>query len=107
MALRGRNPPADAHDWLVLAPEGHTYQRYVSDLAGFDPASHDGSQEVVSVAVLAWLITRPTAPVSVGPDDVLPKLPMYSARKRDLDDRWNGNPPWASVVSLAAEIVRA
>lgn len=107
MALRGLEPRADAHDWLVLAPKGHKFQRYVSDLAGFDPASHDGSQRRVSLAVLSWLLTRPTVDVVVGPDDVLPKLAEYSNRKRELDDRWDGNPPWGYVVDLAVGVVRS
>lgn len=104
MALRGQTPAPDSHDWLVLAPEGHIYQRYISDLAGYDPAVHDGSPARVAVAVLAWLITRPTAVLGVGPDDVLAKLPEYSARKRVLDDGWRGNPPWSQVIELGIEV---
>jgi hypothetical protein len=91
MALGEQDSDAPAHDWMVMVPEGHIFQRYVSDLAGFDPAAHDGSQERVSVTVLSWLMTRPTVETALGPDDVLPKLPEYSARKRELDDRWNAN----------------
>jgi len=31
------------HQWLALVPEGYAYQRFISDLAGFDPARHDSS----------------------------------------------------------------
>ena len=30
---------ADDHQWLILAPKGHAYLRFVSDLAAFDPAT--------------------------------------------------------------------
>jgi hypothetical protein len=106
IALRGQHPGPDAHDWMVMVPEGHVYQRYISDLAGFDPAAHNGSPDLVAVATLSWLVTRPTAVAVVGPDEVLGKLPEYSARKRELDDQWNGNPPWGQVVDLAVEIAR-
>jgi len=33
MALRGPQPGPDAHDWTVMVPEGHIYQKYISDLA--------------------------------------------------------------------------
>ena len=107
MAQRGLRPSSDAHDWLVLTPLGHVYQQYISDLAGFDPATHDGSQRRVSLAVLSWLLTRPNADVAVGPDDVLPKLTEYSERRRDLDDRWDGSPPWVNVIDLAVGVVRS
>jgi hypothetical protein len=106
MALRGEDPAGDAHDWMVMVPEGHLYQRYISDLAGFDPSTHDGSRERVAVSVLAWLATRPTVQATVGPGDVIAKLPEYSARKRELDDRWNATTPWGQVIELALEIAR-
>jgi hypothetical protein len=107
MAARGRRPADSAHDWLVLVPEGHIYQRYVSDLAGFDPEPHDGSPARVAVAVLSWLMTRPTAAASVEPDDVVPRLDEFSARRGELDASWHGaSPPWGNVVKLALEVAR-
>jgi hypothetical protein len=106
MALRGHDSRVTAHDWMVMVPEGHIFQQYISDLAGFDPAAHDGSRERVALAVLSWLMTRPTVEVPLGPDDVLPKLSEYSERRSRLDDRWNGNPPWGRVIDLAVEIAR-
>ena len=43
------------HNWLVLVPDGFAYQRFISDLAGFDPARHDQSVESVIREVSAWL----------------------------------------------------
>ena len=43
------------HNWLVLVPEGFVYQRFVSDLAGFDPGKHAQSVESVIREVSAWL----------------------------------------------------
>lgn len=106
MGIRGVNPKGDAHDWMVMVPEGHLYRRYISDLAGFDPSTHDGSQEEVAVSVLTWLATRPTVQATVRPDDVIAKLPEYSARKRELDDGWNAKTPWGHVIELAVQIAR-
>jgi hypothetical protein len=36
---------ANDHEWLILAPKGHAYLRFVSDLAAFDPATHDGTEK--------------------------------------------------------------
>jgi len=43
------------HNWLVLVPEGHVYQRFISDLAGFDPGKHTQSPASVIREVSAWL----------------------------------------------------
>jgi hypothetical protein len=43
------------HNWLVLVPEGHAYQRFISDLAGFDPGKHSQSPASVIREVSAWL----------------------------------------------------
>jgi hypothetical protein len=43
------------HNWLVLVPEDFMYQRFVSDLAGFDPGKHSQSVESVIREVSAWL----------------------------------------------------
>lgn len=106
IALRGPTPRGQAHDWMVMVPDGHLYQQFISDLAGFDPKTHDGSQERVAVAVLSWLSTRPTAPVVVGPDEVLPKLSRFSELMRELDKEWDSNPPWSHVIELAVNIAR-
>ena len=54
------------HQWLALVPEGFAYQSFVSDLAGFDPARHDGSVASIIREVSAWLRTQ---------DDVLDPVP--------------------------------
>lgn len=107
MALRERDSRQPPHDWMAMVPGGHIFQRYISDLAGFDPFTHDGSPKRVSLAVLSWLITRPTAETDVEPGDVIPKLAEYTASKRKLDDRWEANPPWGKVIDLAVEVARA
>lgn len=50
-----RQLSARPHNWLVLVPEGFTYQKFVSDLAGFDRGRHSASVESVIREVSAWL----------------------------------------------------
>jgi hypothetical protein len=38
-------------------PQGYAYQRFVSDLAGFDPARHDWSVASIIREVSSWLRT--------------------------------------------------
>jgi hypothetical protein len=51
---------AHDHEWLILAPKGHAYLRFASDLAAFDPATHDGTVKSVVFAVSCpgWPLTR-------------------------------------------------
>ena len=105
MALRFIDP-ASEHDWLVLVPQGHAYIRFVSDLAAYDPATHDGSISSIVVAVMSWLATRQDAIPPVTPGQVLQLLPEFHSRKLELDTAWGGYPPWADVIMAAIEVAR-
>jgi hypothetical protein len=98
--------PAPEHDWLVLVPKGHAYLRFISDLAAYDPATHDGSIESVIVAVIAWLATREEAVPPITPKEVLAALPEFQARKQALAAAWHQYPPWPDVVLAAIEVAR-
>ena len=106
MAKRYLDPAAE-HDWLVLVPAGHAYNRFISDLGAFDPATHDGSVERIVAVVMAWLLTRKDAIADVTPQLVLSRLPEFLSRKKILDDAWGGHPPWADTVLIAIEISRS
>ena len=98
--------PANEHDWLVLAPSGHTYARFVSDLTAYDPVTHDGSAPSVVVAVMSWLATRTDAIPPVTPKEVLALLPTFQMGRGALDDAWGGFPPWADIIVVALDIAR-
>jgi hypothetical protein len=100
MAQRfGRARKRRTHDWLLLVPAGHDYQRFVSDLAGYDPVPHDGTVETIVPAVMAWLTTRPDAiPTPSSPDDVLRALPAFVGEVDALGARWYGHLTWSAVV---------
>jgi hypothetical protein len=76
-------------------------------LAAYDPATHDGSVESVTVAVIAWLATREEAVPPITPKDVLAALPKFQAKKHNLAAAWHQYPPWADVVLAAIEVARA
>jgi hypothetical protein len=105
MACRFLNPAAE-HDWLVLVPAGHAYQRFLSDLAAYDPTAHDGSAAGVVAAVMSWLATRKDAVPTVTPQQVLALLPEFRRRKQALNDDWGGFPPWREIVLLAIAMAR-
>ena len=43
------------HNWRVLVARGYGYQRFVSDLAGFDPSMHESTVISVITVVAGWL----------------------------------------------------
>jgi hypothetical protein len=108
MAIRGMPAAAGAHEYLVLVPEGnHIHHRYISDLGGLDPQTHDGSSARIVSEVLAWLLTAAEATAEISPDEVVEKLPAFDDALRRLRDRWRGGtPPWPRIVETAARVAR-
>jgi hypothetical protein len=98
--------PSGEHDWLVLAPSGHNYARFISDLTAYDPVTHDGSVPSVVVAVMSWLATRRDAIPTVTPKEVLALLPTFQMGREALDDAWGGFPPWADIIIVALDVGR-
>ena len=99
--------PTEEHDWLILVPKGHAYLRFISDLAAYDPAMHDGSEKSIVVAVMAWLATRKDAVPPVTPSEVLSSLPEFQAAKLKLEEAWGGHPPWSETVLAAIKVAKA
>lgn len=108
MAIRGAANSADAHEYLVLVPdELYLHQRYISDLAGLDPQSHDGTPERIIAEVLAWLLTAGEAPAEVSPDEVVAKLTRFEVSLAKLHGVWQGGvPPWPRIIETAARVAR-
>jgi hypothetical protein len=103
MARRYMGSPDD-HEWLVLAPLGHAYLRFASDLAAFDPATHDGTVKTVVYAVMPWLATRKGSVSRVTPTEVLSSFRRFRAKKRKTASAWGGAPPWSEVVLDAIQV---
>jgi hypothetical protein len=92
---------ADRHDWLLLVPEGHLYQRFISDLSAWDPKAHDGKITSVVPRVVTWLATRPDAVDTPDPQEVLSALPQFEAARQKLTNQWGMEVPWADLVLAA------
>jgi hypothetical protein len=106
MAMARRFMDPEEHDWLLLVPKGHAYLRFVSDLAAYDPATHDGSIESVILPVMVWLSTRRDAVPPITPREVLSRLPVFQAKKQDLDAAWGGHAPWPDIVLAAINVAK-
>jgi hypothetical protein len=97
---------ADKHDWLVLVPAGHPYGRYISDLAGFDPITHDGSERGLILAIMTWLATRVDAVGTLTPQQVHKGLPEFRRATRSLRKTWGQWPPWVAMVLAALNVAK-
>jgi hypothetical protein len=106
MAMARRFMDEEEHDWLLLVPQGHAFLRFVSDLAAYDPATHDGSIESVVLPVMTWLSTRKDAIPPTTPREVLSRLPLFQAKKKDLEAAWGGHPPWSDIVLAAINVAK-
>ncbi len=98
---------AQKRDWLLLVPQGHQYGKFVSDLAGFDPKTHDGTAQVMVPRIMSWLRTRPDAVDTPDPPEVLAALPNFAQAKAVLAQTWNDDIPWAYILLAAKEHVPA
>jgi len=94
---------ADRHDWLLLVSAGHSYRRFLSNLAGFDPETHDETVETVVPKVIAWLANR-TAVRTPTPRTILDKFPDFQAEKQRLEKDWQGAVPWRALLVAAEEV---
>jgi hypothetical protein len=96
----------DAHDWLVLVPDGHNYHRLVSDLSGYDPIQYDGTRESVISAAMSWLATRPDAIRCPTPAAVLRSLPDFENGMARLRTEWAERAPWSDILTQVMAIAR-
>jgi hypothetical protein len=107
MAIAKRHQDGQ-HDWAVLVPNDHAYLRFVSDLGGFDPLTHDATIETIVPAVLSWLAIRPNATPGITPKALLDLFPKYQIKVFHLTEEWGeGSVPWRELVRAAVEIVVA
>lgn len=109
MAMAGRHlakKRTDRHDWLVLVPDHHPYEDFISDLAGYDPVCYDGSLRGILRAVIGWLVTREDAVATPDPQQVLDGFSRFAAALSHLRDRWGPWPPWPEIVLVAKRTAR-
>jgi hypothetical protein len=100
----GTQNPSESHDWLLLVPKGHTYMRFASDLAGYDPSQYDGTAPSIVPQVMAWLATRQDALRCPPPQAVLEALPGFQTARAELSAAWCGCEPWADLLLTAIQI---
>jgi hypothetical protein len=95
------------HNWVALVPAGFVHQRFISDLAGFDPPSHDQTAASVIRAISGWLTIQPDySPPSPSPRLILEAYPRLEAMLEDAKNESLGNLSWPGIVSCVERAVR-
>lgn len=94
----------DDHEWMALVPTEHLYQRFLSDLAGFDLYSHDETVETLVPALMSWLVTRPDALWTPSPRAVLGALPAFRKARESLARVWHDKAPWPHLINEALRV---
>src|SRR6266705_683569 len=94
------------HRWLALVPEGYGYQRFIADLAGFDPARHGSSVRSVIREVSAWLRTLEDVldPVPSALK-IFENFPSFRSQLADLRTEALNKDTWADVLLAASRTV--
>ncbi len=103
---RGSRRDPEAHDWMAMVPEEHRHAEYLSDLAGHDLKTHDGSPTRVAAAVWSWFAAAPDADVEPFPR-LRGKIAAHRVASERLREDSGGEPPWREVLRLAREVVAA
>lgn len=96
------------HNWVALVPEGFVHQKFVSDLAGFDPPAHNETPAGVIRAISGWLTIQP---------DYLPPTPSpraifsaYAGLVELLDEAKGealGHLTWPAIIRCVERTITA
>jgi hypothetical protein len=94
------------HNWVALVPPGFVHQRFISDLAGFDPPAHDQTPETVIKAISGWLTIQPDySPPSPSPRMIWEAYPQLQAMLQDAKLASLGHLSWPIIVKCVERVV--
>jgi hypothetical protein len=94
--------------WVALVPEHFVHQKFISDLAGFDPPDHDQQPATVIRKIAAWLSIQPdfTAPTPTA-KTILDAYPDFCARLETAKADALGTLTWPAIIKSVQVVVSA
>jgi hypothetical protein len=102
------NASGPPHNWVSLVPIGFVHQRFISDLAGFDPPTHDQTPISVIRAIAGWLSIQPDysppAPSAKAVLDAYPRL-IELLEKAKIDAL--GYLSWPAIIENVERVISA
>jgi hypothetical protein len=94
------------HNWVALVPTGFVHQRFISDLAGFDPPAHDGTAASLIKAIAGWLTIQPDySPPSPSPRMILEAYPRLEAMLEEAKRDSLGHLSWPMILKCVERAV--
>lgn len=108
MAVTLRHIGKDAgpqHNWVALVPPGFVHQKVISDLAGFDPPSHDGTPMSLIKAIVAWLTLQPDfAQAGPSASAIFKSYAGFEKKLKKARKAGLGHLGWPAIVSNAQTV---
>jgi hypothetical protein len=95
-----------SHNWVALVPVGFVHQRFISDLAGFDPPPHEQTPASVIRAIAGWLMIQPDfAPPAPSPRKILAAYPQMRDLLEQAKNDALGHLTWPMIVKSAEQVI--
>jgi len=94
------------HNWVALVPAQFMHQKFISDLAGFDPPDHDQTPPTMIRIVAAWLSMQPdfTQPTPTA-KTILDAYPRFCVLLAEAKAASLGTLTWPSIIKSAQVVV--
>lgn len=93
------------HNWVALVPMGFVHQKFISDLAGFDPPPHEQTPATVIRSIAAWLMIQPDyAPPAPSPKKILDGYPKMLDLLEQVKNEALGHLTWPMIVQSAGQV---
>jgi hypothetical protein len=94
------------HNWVALVPVGFMHQKFISDLAGFDPPAHEQTPTSVIRAIAGWLMIQPDyTPPSPSPKKILETYPKLLAVLEEAKTESLGHLTWPMIIRSAERVI--
>jgi len=94
------------HNWVALVPNGFLHHKFISDLAGFDPPSHDQTPVSVIRSVAGWLMLQPDfTPPAPSPKKILEAHPVLIQWLEEDKAEALGHLSWPMIVNRVERMI--
>jgi len=96
------------HNWVALVPHGFVHQRFISDLAGFDPPAHEQTPISIIKAISGWLTIQPDySPPAPSARTILEAYPKLVELLEEARTEALGHLTWPVIVKSVERVITA
>jgi hypothetical protein len=111
MALSNRyhgKTSGNPHNWVALVPTGFVHEKFISDLAGFDPPAHEQTAASVIKAISGWLTIQPDySSPAPSPKNILEAYPKLVDLLEEAKAEALGHLTWPVIVKNVERVITA